>query len=103
MKKCFLLVAFLATSFIAFSQDIIIKKDGSELQVKVTEIEVPDQTVIAIGTLGGISSILFGLDAARTANQAGKYIASPRIVPSFGINRDRFGNQFTSLGIQFAF
>jgi hypothetical protein len=73
------------------------------LGLTIGEVEVPNATVIALGALGAASSILFGLDASQTAEQSKKYQTKLQVIPSFGINRNHLGQQFTSVGVQLIF
>lgn len=73
------------------------------LGLTIAEVEVPNATVIILGIMGAASSVLFGLDAQKTAQQSKQYIASYKYVPTIRIAQDRFGNQFTSLGVQINF
>lgn len=73
------------------------------LALTAAEVEVPNATVIALGALGAASSILIGVDATTTASQSESYQRSVYIEPAISISRDHFGNQFTSVGVQFTF
>jgi len=75
------------------------------LGLTIGEVEVPNATVIALGTLGAASSILLGLDATRTAEQSKKYVAQKgiQVAPAMYFSQNRLGTKFTSVGVQITF
>jgi hypothetical protein len=73
------------------------------LGLNAWEIEVPDASVIALGIMGGVSSVLFGLDAMKTASQSERLVSSIQISPTYYISQNRFGDNIHSLGVVIRF
>jgi hypothetical protein len=75
------------------------------LGLTIGEVEVPNATVIALGALGAASSILFGVDATRTAEQSKKYVARKgiEVTPALYFSQNHLGTRFTSVGVQITF
>ena len=75
------------------------------LGLNIGEVDVPDATIIALGTLGAASSILLGLDATRTAEQSKKYVAQKgiQVAPAMYFSQNHLGTKFTSVGVQITF
>ena len=75
------------------------------LGLTIGEVEVPNATVIALGVLGAASSILFGLDATKTAEQSKKYVARKgvEVTPALYFSQDHLGTKFTSVGVNITF
>jgi hypothetical protein len=73
------------------------------LGLNFADVYIPDGTVIAVGVVGAASSILFGIDAGQTARESKQYVGDWNLSPTMNISKDRFGNQFTSVGLQLSF
>jgi hypothetical protein len=73
------------------------------LGLNAADVYIPDATVIIVGVVGAASSILFGLDAHKTASESEQYIGSFNITPTLNISRDKYGQKFTSIGLRVNF
>ena len=98
MKKLFILLTLALGAVPAFAQDLITKKDGTDIQAKVLEVTVRDVRYKAWNNLEGPEFVLPAYDILIIRFENGTNHVFNVVSPGYGLNSGFYTSDLSMLG-----